>query len=498
MIRIASFLLVLLLLTGPAFADVWSDRMEIPAITSDDATVEKAMKALYEAEGADAEFATALASVQKLADAGNPEAAFRLGRYYDVETPLPDFARALALYKQAADKGHGFALNNLGIMYERGNGTDVDLAKAKSYYEQSAKANDHHGYLNLARLYFQGVGVKHDKERGMALLKEAMDKKIVGTFNDMASIYRGGFFGIEPNRQTAVGYYQQAAALGDAEASEHLAFIALHGDCAKDAGLMAHRRGSPDCVPENPILGIDMLIGLAGKNNRDAMTDLGSAYWDGTGEEPDGQAATSWWQKAADLGDCRALRKLADAFKSGKGVQHNDTEALDYLEQAASCNPRDAEALFHLGRHYFAQSSPDRDCAKAERYLQRAVANGKREAYTDLGFIYDKGCAPIAQDQQKAFGYYLTGAKLGVPLCQGNVGVMLKHGTGVKRDVAKSFAWLQVAALQNSAAAKKILDDFDILAARKDKAAGIAYLPDLKKMLNDAQADPSLAFDGKY
>lgn len=496
--RIAPFLLLLLLLAGPAFADAWSDRMDIPSLTSDDATVEKAMKELYVAEGADADYAKALAAVQKLADGGNAEAAFRLGRYYDVETPLADEARALALYKQAADKGHGFALNNLGILYERGGGVPVDLSKAKELYEQSAKANDHHGYLNLARLYFQGIGVRRNKQKGLDLLNEAMNKKITGSFLDMANILRGGFFDIPEDRPAALNYYRQAAALGDSDAAEHLAFITLRGDCTKDAGLLAHHRGSPECVPENPRLGMDMLTTLADKGNRDAMTDIGSAYWDGSGDEADGQAAVSWWQKAADLGDCRALKKLANAYKGGRGVQHDETNAQDYLEQAAACNPRDSETLFNLGRYYFAKSNPNRNCAKAERYLQRAVANGKREAYTDLGYIYDKGCAPVAQDQTKAFGYYLTGAKLGVALCQGNVGVMLRSGNGVKKDIGKGFAWLQTAVTNKSAAAKKTLEDFDVLISRKDKAAAIDYLPTIQQMLNDTQTDPALAFDGKY
>jgi uncharacterized protein len=134
---------------------------------------------------------------------------------------------------------------------------------------------------------------------------------------------------------------------------------------------------------------------------------------------------------------------------------------------------------------------------KAERYLQRAVASGRREAYTELGFIYDKGCAPMAEDKKKAFGYYLTGAKLNVPLCQNNIGAMLKQGWGVERNRMKSFAWMQIAAANGSAAARKNLQE-DILFKRQDKRDGAKYMPTITEMIDNAKKDPSLAFDGKY
>lgn len=491
------FFLLLLFFGVQAHADVWSNRMEIPAITSDDTQVEQAMRHIYETEGSpDAD--AAVAAVQKLADSGNAEAAFRLGRYYDVETPLPDYAKAAALYQKASDKGHGWALNNLGIFYERGNGVEKNLPKARKLYEASAKTGDHHGYLNLARMDMQGVDGPANVQKGLDTMHEALDKKIAGAFIDMSNIYRGGFFGVPMNRFKGLEYLREAAALGDAEAADHMAFITLYGDCAEDAGFISHLHGGVDCVPGSPRKGFAMLSALAAKNNPEATTDLGSAYWEGAGVAQDTYSAIDEWQRAGELGDCRAYRKLANAFKEGKYITPDDTKALTYLSAAVECNPRDAESLYHLGQHYFAKSSPDRDCAKAESYLQRAVANGERRAYTDLGFIYDRGCAPIAPDKKKAFGYYLIGAKLGVAVCQNNVGAMLKHGAGVEKDLPKSYGWLQVAAGNGSGIAKKSLEDYDYLFNRDQKQDGMEYMGHVKKMLADTAASPALAFDGKY
>lgn len=494
--RAFPFLMIFLLIAAPALADAWSIRMGIPAITSDNKTVERAMKALYAAQGSD-KFGEVLAAVEKIA-ADDAEAAFRLGRYYDVETPLPDYARAIEFYTKALDKGHGFAMNNLGLIYERGNGVDKDLLKARKLFEASAQAGDHHGYLNMARLNFEGVVLPRNLEKGMAWLQEAMDKRVKGSFLDAANVHHGGFFGVEPNRVKALRLLEKAAALGDDEAAGRVANIYLYGSCAANAGLGTRLRGSDNCIPANPRKGLDLFTALARRNDKDALTSLGNVYWNSDVIPVNPGLALTYWNRAAELGSCLAMTNLAKAYEGGQGRAQDGAKVLEFLEQAVDCNPRDATSLYKLGKYYFDEKNPYRDCAKAERYLQRAVANGRRDAYTELGFIYDRGCAPVPEDKKKAFGYYLTGAKLNVPLCQNNIGAMLRHGWGVEKDLVKGYAWMQVAAGNGSGAASKNLQEFDVMFKRQDKLDGVKYVPAIREMLATAQQDPAAAFDGKY
>ena len=494
--RVFPFLMLLLLAAAPAFADAWSIRMAIPGITSDDKTVEHAMKALYAAQGSD-KFKDVLSVVEKIA-ASDAEAAFRLGRYYDVETPVPDYARAIEYYTKALDMGHGFAMNNLGLIYERGNGVDKDPLKARKLFEASAHARDHHGYLNMARLNFEGIAMRRNVEKGMAWLQEAMDNNVSGAYLDAANVYHGGFFGIEQSRVKALKFLEKAASLGDEDAAGRVANIYLYGDCAGDAGLYSRLRGNDNCIPANPRKGIDMFTALARRDNKDALTSLGNVYWKSDAVVPDPTLAVSYWNRAAELGSCSAMTALVKAYEGNDGGAKDPAKVLELLEQAVGCNPRDATSLYKLGKYYYDAANPRRDCAKAESYLQRAVANGKREAYTELGFIYDKGCAPVQEDKKKAFGYYLTGAKLNVPLCQNNTGAMLKHGWGVERNMVKGYAWMQIAAGNGSGIAKKNLLEYDVLFKRQDKLDGVKYIPTIKEMIENTQKDPSLAFDGNY
>ena len=55
--------------------------------------------------GNDDDLKAALAVVRKMVDGGDAEAAFRLGRYYHLETAHPDYTMALELYQ----KHHGLS-----------------------------------------------------------------------------------------------------------------------------------------------------------------------------------------------------------------------------------------------------------------------------------------------------------------------------------------------------------------------------------------------------
>jgi TPR repeat protein len=47
---------------------------------------------------------SALAALQQLADSGNAEAAFRLGRYFHIESAHRDYTQALFCYNKAIEK----------------------------------------------------------------------------------------------------------------------------------------------------------------------------------------------------------------------------------------------------------------------------------------------------------------------------------------------------------------------------------------------------------
>ena len=74
-------------------------------------------------------------------------------------------------------------MNNLGTMYENGNGVIQSLELAVDYYRRAAEQGNADAQFNLGRMYEEGLGV-------------------------------------EQSYELAIEYYQQAAEQGNAEARE--------------------------------------------------------------------------------------------------------------------------------------------------------------------------------------------------------------------------------------------------------------------------------------
>lgn len=92
-----------------------------------------------------------------------------------------DFALAATLYQKAADDGVLLALNNLGDLYEKGQGVPQDYAKAFSLYREAARKGYGTALMSLSELYEKGLGVQADPALAYAYCKLALyaDRKDV-------------------------------------------------------------------------------------------------------------------------------------------------------------------------------------------------------------------------------------------------------------------------------------------------------------------------------
>ena len=131
----------------------------------------------------------------------------------------------------------------------------------------------------------------------------------------------------------------------------------------------------------------------------------------------------------------------------------------------------------------------DRDCLTAEKLFKESLDHGYADAGVNLGYIYDKGCEPIAKDDHRALLTYLLCAKLGVALCENNVGAMIKHGRGIETaDPARGYGWIKLAALHGNDLAKANLQD--PLFTPSVRAAGLAQLAEIQTRLLTVPSTP--------
>ena len=102
----------------------------------------------------------------------------KLNGFARVFSPLvaseDDVEKAVEWYLKASNQGNVDAMNNLGFMYEKGEGVEQNWQKAADMYQKAADKGDAWAQHNIGLCYYQGTGVtKNNKEAAKWFQKSA-------------------------------------------------------------------------------------------------------------------------------------------------------------------------------------------------------------------------------------------------------------------------------------------------------------------------------------
>ncbi|MET0169279.1 MAG: tetratricopeptide repeat protein [Aliihoeflea sp.] len=171
-----------------------------------------------------------------------------------------DYETALAIWEPMARAGNARAQNNIAACFSGGYGVDENAELAAKWLKLSAASGDPVGQRNLATLHFRGEGVQQDDSEALRLYHLAADQGDA-TAQDMLSwmlAERGDYegarvaaeqaaaqgiatsmtrlgnlyydaLGVERDPSRAVGWWQKAALLGDADGQARLGAARLTG-----------------------------------------------------------------------------------------------------------------------------------------------------------------------------------------------------------------------------------------------------------------------------
>lgn len=114
-------------------------------------------------------------NLQSQAEAGNIDAAYRLGEAYWKGKGLEkDIPQAFRWYGRAAEKGHVGAQYKLGVIYETGEGIKKNMQRAVEWYRLSANLGRlPDAQFALGLLYFHGRGVEQDYSEAFSWYEKA-------------------------------------------------------------------------------------------------------------------------------------------------------------------------------------------------------------------------------------------------------------------------------------------------------------------------------------
>ena len=115
------------------------------------------------------------------AEEGDANCQYQLGWLY-AHTQPTDYREALKWYQRAAAQdiktnrdpnAIATAQNNIGYLFEKGQGVQPDYRAAYGWYTQAAHSGSVRGFYHLGHLYAEGLGVQQDPGRARELMQQA-------------------------------------------------------------------------------------------------------------------------------------------------------------------------------------------------------------------------------------------------------------------------------------------------------------------------------------
>ena len=307
------------------------------------------------------------------------------------------FSQAFPLIKEEAKKGDANAQFLLGKMYQRGEGTSVNINKAVYWYTQSANHNNADAQNNLANLYANGYGVKKDLKQAFELYsKSANQGKVSAQFN-LGIMYQKGEY-VKQDNKKAFDLFRQAAESGDSDAQYNVAVSYTEG------------RG----IPQDYTQALYWYEKAAAQDNTLAQHALGIVYRNGEGVPVDVDKAIYWYKKAAAKGYTDSMWNLSTIYlpedihdvKGWEEVHHWYTLGMQHGDKTNA--PLGMGLIYLLGRGNYTV-----DSGKAGALFTLAAENGNADAWYWLGVMEEYGFGR-PQNEEKAMALYRKAADAGV------------------------------------------------------------------------------------
>lgn len=286
------------------------------------------------------QYASAINTFRKLANAGDANAQFRLGGIYlkgqGVKQSQPE---AVAWFRKAAQQGHADAQNSLGVRYEKGQGIAQDYKEAIAWYRKSALQRFGLAQENLADLLSKGLGTAKDD---------------VAAYTWATLAIANGEAGANAKR-AAIESRLTPAQMADAQYRLSTAYA--EGDGVKQDATRAAQ----------------WLEKAAAQGHPGAQYQTGDNYDKGIGVAQDYRQALTWFEKAAAQNETRAQSAVGYMYDIGQGVAADPKRAQDWYEKAAAGG--DAFAQYNLGSMYGTGRGIERNDMKAYMWFSIAEDN---------------------------------------------------------------------------------------------------------------------------
>ncbi len=350
----------------------------------------------------------------------NPARIARLGR------AEPDKPALLGWYGQRAGAGERWAQTYVGALYESGQWVKQDYAIAAAWYKKAGEAGDGIAQRRMATLYMNGWGVARDEAEARRWSMMGMDQqcdalagadpgadecdRLAGDKYDPGKVVQGfGAYCMGRFAPKAIPACTRAVA-------EFPAAVRFRAQLAR---ALAHAGKFGEARREAKI--------AAAKGSTAAMVLMGAMSERGLGAPKNEAEALSWYRKAADFNDDRAIRLVMLSAGSGIGV------AKDSPEAKALSDAMNNRMLGKMQGYFAARDPANEQLSQAEKGDARAQHNLASRLESERKY-------------DEAIKWYVLAAEQGFGASQLNLAQMYAKGIGVKRDYAEAMKWYRKSA----------------------------------------------------
>lgn len=315
---------------------------------------------------------------------GDPDGAFaQAKKYYDKD----DYDKSFPMFKALADVGYSRAYGYLGLAYELGEGTDVDVELMVANYEKAIEKGESWCAYRLGSYYYN----KKDYTKALNnYLKCATNGKgfCSNAYYEAGRMYEKGEGTTRNLQQSIVCYRKSAQHASTVECAARLALARLGETVDKPSDFTEATR--------------TMLLGLSPKE----MYDKGYDHEHGLkGQLISLPKAYAYYKAAADAGYTDAFAKMGEIYVSKYYPFHDKTKSDKYYQKALKI------------------------------YKQKEKTSGN--ACYELGYMYQNGQGVKASPEQAKY-YYKSGALLGNKNAAWRFGLICKEEMEYA-DAAKFF-----------------------------------------------------------
>lgn len=173
----------------------------------------------------------------------------------------------------------------------------------------------------------------------------------------------------------------------------------------------------------------------AQKGNAASMYRIGILYYYGLrGMRRDYGKAFSWFSKAVEKGEPRAMELLGEMYARGAGVERDYKKALEWLMLAS--RQQYYSAYNGLGYLYVKGYGVEAaNYTKAKEYFEKAADNLEPGGHYNLGVLYLRGIG-VKRDVAVARNHFMQAANAGQPKALYQVAKMFQKGIGFKKNIA--------------------------------------------------------------